>query len=129
MLNMSRHYKYNSLLKWQTDYKLIDIRLQIRCLTYQQVILWYGQQKFDKHPQCIIKSIISIQSKHTKIDIVSTQCSFQHRKTYWDTFQCKTTVKKNVFRVRNKKQQIVKKDSNSSQAVNSINFLSDQISY
>ena len=47
-------------------------------MSHQQTLERYGDEKLHKHIECLVQSIVSIQSEHTKVDIIATQCCLEH---------------------------------------------------
>ena len=47
-------------------------------MSHQQALERYGDEKLHKRIQCLVQSIVSIQSEHTKVDIIATQCCLEH---------------------------------------------------
>ena len=64
-----------------TDIPLLSIFLFVYTgneMSHQQALERNGDEKLHKHIQCLVQSIVSIQSEHTKVDIIATQCCLEH---------------------------------------------------
>ena len=47
-------------------------------MPHQQALERYRDEKLHKHIECLVQSIVSIQSEHAKVDIIATQCCLEH---------------------------------------------------
>lgn len=84
MTNPQRCFIHSLLYKHYSLYQNMKIE---RTRSYQQIRLRYCEQQFHKRIQGIVEGLVTIEAKHSKVDIVTTKSSLQHRETDRYTLQ------------------------------------------
>ena len=60
-------------------------------LAHQEVFQWNGNHEFEKHVESFVQSVVSVESEHSKVNIVTTQRSLEHVETNRDALEREKT--------------------------------------